>query len=292
MIRTIRIILLALVGPAVHIGLVQVWCTYAERGRPGPDRDLRRASALQSGAQPVLFARQGAGGFPPQRRDRHSRDQPAEQGHASADGAKAPGLWVVPFIRPYRTRADIQTWFNDPAIYDLIQDEYERGYYRGVGEFHIYGKSAATEWSRRSSTSRSSANLYLHAHCDEEALLILFAHNPKRQDHLGAYRLFDAAGARRGTVRRNIRRCGASCPIAAASPARRRHAVAGMARPVRAAFGPLPDRLRHLDQRALVLLRRHHEGLSRLAGAIAARSRRERIANGNAERLFGPRKAE
>ena len=30
--------------------------------------------------------------------------------------AKAPGLWVVPFIRPYRIRADIQTWFNDPAI--------------------------------------------------------------------------------------------------------------------------------------------------------------------------------
>ena len=30
--------------------------------------------------------------------------------------AKAPGLWVVPFIRPYRIRADIQTWFDDPAI--------------------------------------------------------------------------------------------------------------------------------------------------------------------------------
>ena len=33
--------------------------------------------------------------------------------------AKAPGLWVVPFIRPYRVRADIQTWFNDPAIFEL-----------------------------------------------------------------------------------------------------------------------------------------------------------------------------
>src|SRR5450755_1417801 len=26
--------------------------------------------------------------------------------------AKAPGLWVVPFIRPYRVRGDMQTWFN------------------------------------------------------------------------------------------------------------------------------------------------------------------------------------
>ena len=26
--------------------------------------------------------------------------------------AKPPGLWVVPFIRPYRIRADIGTWFK------------------------------------------------------------------------------------------------------------------------------------------------------------------------------------
>ena len=93
--------------------------------------------------------------------------------------ANAPGLWVVPFIRPYRTRADIQTWFNDPAIFDLIRSEYERGYYRGIGEFHIYGKSAASEWVKKTVDFAVDRNLYLHAHCDEEALLILFSHNPK-----------------------------------------------------------------------------------------------------------------
>ncbi len=31
--------------------------------------------------------------------------------------AKPMNLWVVPFIRPYRVRADIQTWMNDPAIH-------------------------------------------------------------------------------------------------------------------------------------------------------------------------------
>src|SRR5918994_1067157 len=41
--------------------------------------------------------------------------------------AKAPGLWVVPFIRPYRVRADIGTWFDDPAIYELIESEFKRG---------------------------------------------------------------------------------------------------------------------------------------------------------------------
>lgn len=93
--------------------------------------------------------------------------------------AKAPGLWVVPFIRPYRTRADIQTWFKDPEIFDLIKSEYERGYYRGIGEFHIYGQSADTPLVKKIVDFAVEKNLFLHAHCDEAALVILFGHNPK-----------------------------------------------------------------------------------------------------------------
>src|SRR5690606_17656032 len=91
----------------------------------------------------------------------------------------APGLWVVPFIRPYRVRADIQTWFNDASIFDLIQDEYRRGSYRGIGEFHIHGKAAASPWVKKAVDFAVAHDLYLHAHCDEEALLILFGHNPR-----------------------------------------------------------------------------------------------------------------
>src|ERR1044072_6736772 len=93
--------------------------------------------------------------------------------------AKAPGLWVIPFIRPYRQRSDIQTWFDDPATWELIQSEYRRGYYRGIGEFHIYGKAAAGEQVRRIVNFAVEKNLWLHMHCDEEALLLLFSHNPK-----------------------------------------------------------------------------------------------------------------
>ena len=85
----------------------------------------------------------------------------------------------MPFIRPYRQRSDIQTWFDDPAIWELIQSEYKRGYYRGIGEFHIYGKAAAGEQVKRIVNFAVERDLWLHAHCDEEALLLLFGHNPK-----------------------------------------------------------------------------------------------------------------
>lgn len=94
-------------------------------------------------------------------------------------GGKTGDLWIVPFIRPYRVRPDIQTWFNDPTIFDLIQDEYKRGYYRGIGEFHVSGKAAATEWVKKTVNFAVEHDLYLHAHSDDEAVEILFSHNPK-----------------------------------------------------------------------------------------------------------------
>jgi predicted TIM-barrel fold metal-dependent hydrolase len=85
----------------------------------------------------------------------------------------------VPFIRPYRVRSDIQSWMNDPSIQELIESEYKRGYYAGIGEFHLSGKAAATEWVKRTVDFAGSRDLFLHAHADDEALEILFAHNPK-----------------------------------------------------------------------------------------------------------------
>jgi hypothetical protein len=109
--------------------------------------------------------------------------------------AKGPELWVVPFIRPYRIRADIQTWFDDATIWDLIQDEYKRGYYRGIGEFHIYGKAATSSWVKKIVEFAAEKDLWLHAHCDEEALLLLFSYNP-RAKLIWAHTGFSTAPAR------------------------------------------------------------------------------------------------
>ena len=105
-----------------------------------------------------------------------ANSRPNKGTHQLVD-AKAPGLWVVPFIRPYRTRDDVQNWSSDPAIYDLIEAEYKRGYFRGVGEFHIYGNAAQAPLVKQVVDFAAARNLYLLAHCDEAALLILLAHN-------------------------------------------------------------------------------------------------------------------
>jgi hypothetical protein len=97
---------------------------------------------------------------------------------AARDGASA--LQVVPFVRPYRTPADRATWFNDPAIYALIEQELANGIgYRGIGEFHVFGaRDAGTAWVKKIVDMAVARGLWLHAHCDEAALEALYAHNP------------------------------------------------------------------------------------------------------------------
>ena len=97
---------------------------------------------------------------------------------ASRRSARA-GFSVVPFIRVYRDRADYGTWHANPEIARMIEEEARRGYYRGVGEFHVFGREAASGVVKRIVDFAVQTGLVLHAHCDEEALEILFSHNPK-----------------------------------------------------------------------------------------------------------------
>jgi hypothetical protein len=96
---------------------------------------------------------------------------------ARADPRRAPR--VVPFVRPYRTHADVETWFNDPEIYALIESELRRDVgYRGIGEFHVFGNDADGIWVKRIVALAVERNLWLHAHCDDAALEMLFGHDP------------------------------------------------------------------------------------------------------------------
>jgi hypothetical protein len=93
--------------------------------------------------------------------------------------SKAPGLQVVPFIRPYRARSDISSWFSDPTIFDLVEDEFKRGYYKGIGEFHLTGLAPASQGVKRAVNFAVQNDLYLHAHGDDEMVEMLMAHNAR-----------------------------------------------------------------------------------------------------------------
>ena len=200
---------------------------------------------------------------------------------------KAEGLWVVPFIRPYRIRADIGSWFNDPSIYDLVIEEYKRGGYRGVGEFHIYGRSADTETVRRIVDFAVERNLYLHAHCDEEALLILFAHNPKARI-IWAHTGFSTAPARVAELMKTY-------PDLWGELSYRSGIVDGGGKLTpdwQSLFARFPDRFligsdTWINERWFAydgLMKGYRAWLSQLP-----RDQAEKIANGNAKRLFAAR---
>ncbi len=99
----------------------------------------------------------------------------------AANSAPATAPKVVPFIRPYRNHADRETWFNDPAIFALINQELARDIgYRGIGEFHVFGTAdASTPWVKKIVDLAVARDLWLHAHCDDAALEALHAHNPR-----------------------------------------------------------------------------------------------------------------
>jgi hypothetical protein len=203
--------------------------------------------------------------------------------------AKAPGLWVVPFIRPYKIRADIQTWFGDPAIFGLIEEEFRRGYYRGIGEFHLSGQSAATDWVKKTVDFAVAKDLYLHCHCDEEALLILYRHNARARI-IWAHTGFSTPPAR---VAELLEKYQALWPeLSYRSGITQGGALSAEWRDLFTRYSDrfllgsdtwINERWASYDD----TMREYRAWLKQLSAAQA-----QRIAYGNAERLFGPRKGE
>ena len=91
---------------------------------------------------------------------------------------KAPTR-IVPFLRPYRTRGDMGTWHRDAAVLDYVEERLKKGIYKGIGEFHLYGGQTDTRVIRRFVELSVGKNLILHAHSDDLAVEELFAINPK-----------------------------------------------------------------------------------------------------------------
>jgi hypothetical protein len=81
---------------------------------------------------------------------------------------------VVPILRPYRTRDDMGTWWQDEAIVTYLEGRLRLGVHRGIGEFHLFGGQTGTPVVKRVIELALRHNLYLHAHSDDLAIAELF----------------------------------------------------------------------------------------------------------------------
>jgi hypothetical protein len=90
----------------------------------------------------------------------------------------APDL-VIPELRPYRTRADVGTWFRDESVIPYLEDRLRKYKYAGIGEFHLYGADADLPVPRRMVELARERGLFLHAHSDVDAVERLFRQWPQ-----------------------------------------------------------------------------------------------------------------
>jgi len=95
---------------------------------------------------------------------------------------------VVPFLRPYRTRADMGSWHSDPAVQVYVEERLGRGVYKGIGEFHLSAGDVDKPVVRHLAELAAKQQLFLHAHVDEvavEKLLTLYPQVPILWAHAG-----------------------------------------------------------------------------------------------------------
>ena len=91
---------------------------------------------------------------------------------------KDPGR-VVPELRPYRTRADMVSWYRDPGVLAYVEERLRRGIYKGLGEFHLRAEDATTPLMKRFVALAVAQNLVMHSHSDAGAIQALFVHDPR-----------------------------------------------------------------------------------------------------------------
>jgi predicted TIM-barrel fold metal-dependent hydrolase len=91
---------------------------------------------------------------------------------------KDPAL-VVPFLRPYRTPADMSGWPRDPAVAAYVEARLARGIYKGLGEFHLSADDVEAPVVRRLAELAARQDLFLQPHVDDAVLERLLTVYPR-----------------------------------------------------------------------------------------------------------------
>ncbi len=89
----------------------------------------------------------------------------------------APEL-VIPALRPYRRRDELETWMRDHTVIPYLEERLARFRYTAIGEFHVEGQEADLPVVRQVVQLARDHDLLLYAHADADAVERLFAQDP------------------------------------------------------------------------------------------------------------------
>jgi predicted TIM-barrel fold metal-dependent hydrolase len=97
---------------------------------------------------------------------------------------------VVPFLRPYPSRAHRYFWHRDPAVPAWVREQLPRIPYRGIGEFHVTGADAGSGVVREIIGIARAGGLALMAHTDPAGIRTILEQAPDT-DVIWAHAGFD-----------------------------------------------------------------------------------------------------
>ncbi len=104
---------------------------------------------------------------------------------------------VVPFLRPYRSWEDRESWPYDQTIQTYVEERLPSGIYRGIGEFHLALAHVEAPVVKRFAELAVQYQLFWHAHVDAttvEKLLHLYPNVCILWAHAGMSAAPDAVG--------------------------------------------------------------------------------------------------
>ncbi len=85
---------------------------------------------------------------------------------------------IIPVLRPYRKRGELNSWYNDITVLDMLREKLAKYEYAGIGEFHVAGKYADTVVVKGLVDLAMKHKIFMHAHSDADAINRLFNHAP------------------------------------------------------------------------------------------------------------------
>lgn len=86
---------------------------------------------------------------------------------------------IVPLLSVYRTYADKESWTQDETVHTYVEKELKKGYWRGVGELHVFAKDRHSPVFRKVVNLAAKSELPLMLHADPAVIDTLYEMSPK-----------------------------------------------------------------------------------------------------------------